>query len=233
MLQQFVERDVGLVHQSEKPVDHLAEIVRRDVGRHADRDAACAIDKQIGKARRQNDRLELLLVIVRLEVDGILVEVVEHRHRDGREARLGVALRRGRIAIDRAEIALPVDERRAHREVLRHAHQGVVDRKLAVRMILADHVADGARRLVVGPVGREIELAHRIEDAPVHGFQAVANVGQSAAHDHAHRVIEIAAFHFIEDRDGFDISRSAGRGPLVNNVRQWEEVLDANRVARV
>ena len=51
----------------------------------------------------------------------------------------------------------------------------------------------------------------------MHGFQAVANVGQSAAHDHAHRVIEIAAFHFIEDRDGFDISRSAGRGPLVNN----------------
>ena len=233
MLQQFVERDVGLVHQSEKTVDHLAEIVRRDVGRHADRDAACAVDEQIGKARRQDDRFGFLVVVVRLEVDGVLVQVLEQRQRDGRKARLGVALRRRRIAIDRAEIALPVDERRAHREVLRHAHQRVVDRKLAVRMILADHVAYGARRLVVGAVGGEVELAHRIEDAPVHGLQAVANVGQSAAHDHAHRVIEIAAFHFIEDRDGLDIGRSAGGGPLVNNVGQWEEVLDANRVARL
>ena len=233
MLQQFFERDVGLVHEGEKAVDHLAEIVRRDVGRHADRDAACAVDEQIGKARRQDDRLGFLLVVVRLEVDGVLVEVLEQRQRDGRKARLGVALRRRRIAIDRAEIALPVDQRRAHREVLRHAHQGVVDRKLAVRMILADHVADGARRLVVGAVGREIQLAHRVEDAPMHGLQAVANVGQSAAHDHAHRVIEITAFHFIEDRDGFDISRSARGGPLVNNVGQWEEVLDANRAVRL
>ena len=232
MLQQFVERDVGLVHQGENGVDRLAEIVRRDVGRHADRDAAGAVDEQIGKARRQDDRLFFLLVIVRLEVDGVVLEIVEQSDRDRREPRLGVALRRGRVAVDRAEIALPVDERRAHREVLRHAHERVVDRKLAVRVILTDHVADGARRLVVGAVGGEVVLVHRIEDAPVHGLQAVANVGQSAAHDHAHRVIEIAAFHFVEDRDGLDIGRSAGGGPFVNNVGQWEGILDANRVLR-
>ena len=232
-LQQLVERDVGLVHEGENGVDRLAEIVRRDVGRHADRDAAGAVDEQIGKAGRKDDRLFFLVVIVRLEVDGVVAEIVEQRDRDGREPGFGVALRRGRIAVDRAEIALSVDERRAHREVLRHAHQGVVDRELAVRVILADHVAHGARRLVVGAVGCEVELAHRIKDAPVHGFQAVANVGQGAAHDHAHRVIEIAAFHFIEDRDGLDIGRSAGSGPFVNNVGQWEEVLDANCVVRL
>ena len=233
MLQQFVERDVGLIHKSKNGVDRLAEIVRRDVGRHADRDAACAVDEQIGKARRQDDRLFFLVVIVRLEVDGVVPEIVEQRDRDRREPGFSVALRRGRIAVDRAEIALSVDERNAHREVLRHANESVVDRKLAVRMILTDHVADGARRLVVGTVGGEVELAHRIENAPVHGFQTVANVGQRAAHDHAHCVIEIAAFHFIEDRDGLDIGRTAGGGPFVNNVGQWEEVLDANRAVRV
>ena len=91
-----------------------------------------------------------------------IAEIVEQSDRDGREPRFGVALRRGRIAVDRAEIALPIDERRAHREVLRHAHESVVDRKLAVRMILTDHVAHGARRLVVGAVGCEVELAHRV-----------------------------------------------------------------------
>ena len=224
-LQQLVERDVGLVHESKDGVDRLAEIVRRNIGRHADRDAAGAVDEQIGKARRQDDRLFFLLVIVRPEVDGVVLEIVEQGNRDRRESRFGVALRRGRIAIDRAEIALAVDERRAHREILRHAHERVVDRKFAVRVIFADHVADGARGLVVGTVGGEVVLVHRIEDATVHGFQAVADVGQGAAHDHAHRVIEIAALHFVEDRNGLDIGRPAGRRPLVNNVGQWEGIL--------
>ncbi len=211
MLHQLVERDVGLVHHRQQGVDRLAEIVRRNVGRHADGDAARAVDQKVGEARRQDDRLLLLLVVVRLEVDGVLVEVFEQRQRDPVEPRLGVARRCGRIAVDRAEIALPVDQRDAHGEVLRHAHQRVVDREIAVRMVLAHRVADGARRLVVGPVRREIELAHRIEDAAVDGLQAVAHVRQRAADDHAHRVIEIAALHFVEDRDRLDVGRPLGR----------------------
>ena len=211
----------GLSIIASRRVDRLAEIVRRDVGRHADRDAAGAVDQQIGEARRQDDRLLLLLVVVRLEVDRVLVEVVEQRQRDAVEPRLGVARGRGRIAVDRAEIALPVDQRDAHREVLRHAHQRVVDREIAVRMVLAHRVADGARGLVVGAVGGEVELVHRVEDAPMHRLQAVAHVGQRAAHDHAHRVIEIAALHFVEDRDGLDVGRPFGPGPVVAGVAQF------------
>ena len=221
MLHQLVERDVGLVHHRQQAVDRLAEIVRRDVGRHADGDAAGAVDEQIGKARGQDDRLELLLVVVRLEVDRVLVEILEQRERDAIEPRLGVAGGRGRIAVDRAEIALPVDERGAHGEVLRHAHERVVDREIAVRMELAHRVADGARRLVVGAVGGEIELLHRVEDAPVNRLEAVADVGQRAAHDHAHGVIEIAALHFVEDRDGLDVGRLFGPGPVVAGVAQF------------
>ena len=67
------------------------------------------------------------------------------------EAHLGVAHGRRRIAVDRAEIALPVDQRHAHGEFLRHADQRVVDRLVAVRMVLADDVADDAGRLAVRP----------------------------------------------------------------------------------
>ena len=62
------------------------------------------------------------LVVVRLEVDGVLVDVGEQRLGRLGEPRLGVAHGRRRIAVHRAEIALPVDQRQAHREVLRHAH---------------------------------------------------------------------------------------------------------------
>ena len=220
MLHQLVERDVGLLHHREQRIDGLAEIVRRDVGRHADGDAARAIDQKVREARRQDDRLLFLLVVVRLEIDRVLVEVFEQGQSGTVEPRLRVAGGRGRIAVDRAEIALPVDQGHAHREVLRHAHEGVVNGKIAVRMVLAHRVADGARGLVVGAVRREIQLGHRIEDAAMHRLQAVANVGQGAADDHAHRVIEVAALHFVEDRDGLDVGRLFGAGPVVAGVAQ-------------
>ena len=56
---QIVDRQRRIVDQRYASVDHLAEIVRRDVGRHADRDAAGAVDQKIGKARRQHHRLVL------------------------------------------------------------------------------------------------------------------------------------------------------------------------------
>ena len=192
-LDQIVDADGRIVDHRDAGVDHLAEIVRRDVGRHADGDAAGAVDQQIGKARRQHRRLALVAVIVGLEIDGVLVDVVEQRHRRLRQPAFGVAHGRRRIAVDRAEIALPVDQRQAHGEILRHAHQRVVDRLVAVRVIFAHHVADHARRFDVFLVGRVALLVHRIEDAPVHRLQAVAHVGQRARHDHAHGVIEIAS----------------------------------------
>ena len=51
----IVER--GIVDQRHAGVDDFAEIVRRDVGGHADGDAAGAIDQQVREFRRQNRRL--------------------------------------------------------------------------------------------------------------------------------------------------------------------------------
>ena len=75
------KRHVGLVDQRDAGVDDLAEIVRRNIGRHADRDAARAIDQQIGEARRQDRRLLLLAVVIGLEIDGVGVDVLDQRQR--------------------------------------------------------------------------------------------------------------------------------------------------------
>ena len=135
---------------------------------------------------------------------------------------LGVAHGRRRIAVDRAEIALAVDQRQAHGEILRHAHQRVVDRLVAVRMIFAHHVADDARRFAIGLVPVVAVLVHRIEDAPVHRLQAVARVGQRARHDHAHGVIEIGALHLLRDRDGANIARTSVPRRRFVVVGQWK-----------
>ena len=167
------------------------------------------LTSRFGNLRRQDHRLLLAAVVVRLEIDGLVLEIVEQRHGRTREPHLGIALGRGRIAVDRAEIALPVDQRQAHGEVLRHAHQRVVDRLVAVRVILTHGVAGDARRFVVGAVRRVVVLVHRIEDAAMHGLQPVAHVGQRARHDHAHGVIEIGALHLVDDRDRPNVGRAS------------------------
>ena len=59
-------------------VDHFAQVVRRDVGRHADGDARRAVDEQVRNVRRQNRRLFGRLVVVGDEIDGLLVEIRHH-----------------------------------------------------------------------------------------------------------------------------------------------------------
>jgi hypothetical protein len=156
---------------------HLVEVVRRDVGGHAHRDAGRAVDQQVGQARGQHQRL-FLAAVVGPEIDGFLVDVGQHFVGDLGQADFGVAHGRGVVAVHRAEVALAVDQHVAQREVLRHAHDGVVHRAVAVRVVLTDHVADDTRRLLVGPVPVVVELVHRVQHAPVHGLQAIARIGQ-------------------------------------------------------
>ena len=169
-----------------------------------------AVDQQVRQLRRQHRRLLLGAVVVVLEVDGLLVDVVEHLGGDRGEARLRVAHRRGAVAVDAAEVALAVDERVAHREVLGEADEGVVDRAVAVRVVLAHHLADDRGALAERAGGRQAHLAHRVEDPAVDGLEAVADVGQGARHDHAHRVVEVAHPHLVLDADGSDVAQVVG-----------------------
>src|SRR3546814_9085706 len=70
---------------SEAGADHFAQVMRRDIGRHADRDAARAVDQQVGEAGGQNLRLAFRSVVVRLEIDGVLVPIVQQRVRRSEE----------------------------------------------------------------------------------------------------------------------------------------------------
>jgi hypothetical protein len=68
-------------------------------------------------------------------------------------------------------------------------------------MELADHIAHGACGLLVLGARREPQLAHRVDDAPLHGLQAIAQGGQRPVEDHVHRIIEIRALG--EGLEGF------------------------------
>src|SRR5690606_8448389 len=83
-----------------------------------------------------------------------------------------------------------------------HPHERVVYGHVAVRMVLAEHIANDGRALLVWPGRRESRLQHRVENAPMDRLEAVAHVRQRALHDHAHRVVEEGFAHLLLDQAG-------------------------------
>ena len=61
-------------------VGQFPQIMRRDVGGHADGDTAGAVGEQVGEPARQNRRLLHPTVIVRDEIDCLLVDFAQHLH---------------------------------------------------------------------------------------------------------------------------------------------------------
>ena len=74
-LADFVHLRLGMVDDIAGAVDDLGKIMRRDVGRHADRDTGRAVHQQVREAGRQYDRLLALLIEVRLEIDRVFLDI--------------------------------------------------------------------------------------------------------------------------------------------------------------
>jgi len=195
------QRSPRLADQQDTGVDDFRQVMRRNIGRHADGNSRRTIHQEIRNARGKNFRLPLAFVVVGTEIDGLLVDVLKQGRRDLRKPRFGVPHRRGWIAIHGTKIALPVDQRIAHAERLRHADEGVIHGRVAVRVELTENFADDLGALAGRPVRSQAHLVHAEENAAMDGLQAVADIGQGASHDHAHRVIDVRPLHLVFDVD--------------------------------
>ena len=171
---------VRMLEQPQCAVGDLAQVVRGDVRRHADRDARAAVDEQVREAAGQDERLLGAAVVVRAEVDGLLVDVAHHLHGERGHPALGVALGGRRVVARGAEVALPLHERVAQRPRLGQAHEGVVDGTVAMRVVVAHDVADDAGALGEVAVGAVAAVVHRVEHAAVHRLESVTHVREGA-----------------------------------------------------
>ena len=95
-----------------------------------------------------------------MEVDGLFVEIFEERGGDLGELGLGVTIGGGRISVDGAEVALTEDQRVAHAPGLCEADESVVHSEVAVRMVLAHHLADDAGALTRRAIRLQPHLLH-------------------------------------------------------------------------
>ena len=202
--QRFEQLLVGGLEVLQVPPDargHLTQVVRGDVGRHADRDALRPVDQQVGEPAGEDGGLWRPAVVVGTEIDSVLVDVPQHLHGQRGQAALGVPHGGRRVVARGAEVALPVDERHPHGPGLGQADQRVVDGAVAVRVVLAHDVADHPRALEVPAVGPVAAVVHRPQDADVDRLEAVPDVRQSPADDNGHRVVDVAALHLYLDVD--------------------------------
>jgi hypothetical protein len=106
-------------------------------------------------------------------------QVTEHFGRDLLQTALGVAHRRRVVAVHRAKVALTVDQRVAQRKVLRHPHQSVINRTVAMRVKFAHHVAHDAGALDVGPVVTLFASVHAEQHAAVHRLETARTSGSA------------------------------------------------------
>ena len=175
----------------QRRIGKFGDIVRRDRCRHADRDALRAIRQQVRDAGRKQARLLGLAVIGRAEIDRILVDAIEQKLRDLGHARFGVAHGGSIIAVDIAEIALPVDKPVAHREFLRQPDHRIIDRRIPMRVELAHDISDNAGRFLETLTRVQPQLAHREQQAAMHRLQAVTDIGKRARGNGRQRIGKI------------------------------------------
>src|SRR3989440_4831287 len=106
-LAEILDGRIRVVHQVIDRLDRLGEVVRRDVRGHPDRDARRPVHDQVRQPGGEHRGLLQPVVEVGDEVDGALVDVVEHRHRDAGEAGFGVGGRGRRGARPPAQSGPP------------------------------------------------------------------------------------------------------------------------------
>jgi hypothetical protein len=206
-LHQIVRRRLGILDDVQGGVDHLAQVVGRNVGGHAHGDALRAVDKEVGEAGGQDHRLFVGPVVVGDEVHRLLVDAGQQLERQRGQPAFGVAHgRRSFVRPGAPEVAVAVDERVAQAEVLDHPDQRVVDGHVTVRVIGPHDLAHHLGALGVGSVRPQVLAVHRVQDPTVDRLQPVADVGKSPRHDHGHRVLEERALHLLLDLDGLDRS---------------------------
>ena len=63
-----------------------------------------------------------------------------------------------------------------------------------MRVEFTEHVTDGTRRFLVLGVSVQAQLAHGVNNTPLYGLEAVADMRQGPIHDDVHGVVEVGLF---------------------------------------
>ena len=176
-------------------VDQLVEVVRQDLRCEAHGNTVRALRQQQRELDRQRNGFFIAAVVGAHPLGGLAVE--NHLKGEFRETRLDITTRGGIVAReDIAPVALAVDQQ----VLLTQLHESVLDRRIAVRVVL-HRLADDTRHLVVAAV---VHTPHGVQNTPLHGFQTILHVRNGPFQNNVRGVIqEPVAVHARKLADPF------------------------------
>ena len=184
ILHQSIGVDVWIVDISAAAIDHLTQVVSRNVGSHTHGNTVTAIDQQVGHLGRHHRGLLQRIIEVVDHIDGILLDIVHDMLTHLGKAALGITHGSRRVAVNTTEVTLSVYKRIAHVPVLAHTHEGTIDRAVAMRMVLTQHLTHDTRAFLVRFITSVAQSKHTIEDTPVHRLESVSDIRKGTGHDH-------------------------------------------------
>ena len=171
--------------------------MRRDIGCKPDGYTRRAVHQKVGEPPGEYVRFEDSIVEVPRPFNGVFVDVAQQLQSERSEPRLGITHSRRAVAVHRPEVAVPVNERRAHVKRLRHAHHCLINGRIAVRVEFTQAVADDTRALAVRFIGRNAELMHCVKYAPLNGFKSVLDARQGSVEYDRFRIRNHGVAHYV------------------------------------
>ena len=210
MLHQARQINFRVINQGNHAADDFAQIVRRDVGGHADRNALAAVDQQVGEPAGQHVGFLLGFVKVRVPVNGILINIRQHFACNFGHAGFGITVSSRGVAVHGTKVALAVNQRITQAEILCQTHHRVIHTGVAVGVVSTQHSTNRIRRLAVRVAGVVASLVHRVQDAAVYGLQAIAHIRQGTGYDNGHGIIQKCRFDLLLDIAHNDLRARTG-----------------------
>ena len=176
-----VQRELAAAQVVDARLAKFLEVMGEDGGGKAHRDAVHALRQQDREFRGERHRFPGTSVVVR---DPFRRFGVEH-HLQRKFAELAFDITRGSGLVAGQRVT-PVALRFDKQVLLAHVHEGRVDGGVAVRVVVHG-IAHDTRHLVEAPV---VHLVHRVENAALHWFEAILEVGDGAVQNSIARIVQ-------------------------------------------
>ena len=210
VLHQARQVDLRVIDEGDHTVDDLAQVMGRNIGSHANRDALTAVDQQVRKAAGQDVGFLFSLIKVGVPIDGILVNIRQHLAGHFGHAGLSITVSSRGVAVHGTKVALAVNQRITQAEILCQTHHRVIHTGVAVGVVSTQHSTNRIRRLAVRVAGVVAALVHRVQDAAVYGLQAIAHIRQGTGYDNGHGIIQKCRFDLLLDIAHNDLRARTG-----------------------
>ena len=194
---QIIDSQIRIIDQGQTAIQNFCQVMRWDIRRHTNSDTRRAIHQQVRDAGGKHFWDLFSTVVVRHPVNGFFINISQHLMADLLHPDFRVTHRRSRVTIHRTEVTLTIDQGVAHREVLSHPNNGVIHRRVTVRVVFTDHITNNTRRLFVRLIPVIAENVHSVQHAAVYRLKTIPDIRQSPPDNYAHRIIQVRLLQLV------------------------------------